>query len=324
MKFTVLIPEGMADNGRAFLRERGYLVKTGSGSDEASVLRDIVDVDAVLVSHEAITRKIMEAGKKLKCVARFGVGYDSVDIPAATELGIQVTYTPYALTNAVGEHTIALLLACAKHIVAMDKCVREGKWNVRNDNRRMSTEVKGKTLGLVGLGRIGMDVAEKARLGLGMNVIAYDPYCSVDRFPEGVIRVADLGALFAAADFVSLHMPSTPETRGMITRDLFARMRPGSFFINCARGDVVNEADLVVALKNGPMAAAALDVLVDEPPLADNPLLTLDNVILLPHTASFTPETRDAMGMTAAQSIDDVLSGRQPAYPVNRLAEKNA
>ncbi len=319
MAYTVLFPRDIARNGRAFLEQRGYTIKTGSGFDEASLLRDIVDADALLVSHETYSRDILKAGKKLKCIARFGVGFDSIDVEAATDFGIQVTYTPHALTNAVAEHTIALLFACAKRVVFMDGQVRRGNWNIRNNADFMSIELSGKTLGLIGLGRIGLATARIARHGLNMNVRAYDPHLPAERFPDGIAREESLESLAAHSDFVSLHLPATTETEGLIDRAFFSAMRKGSWFINCARGAVVNEADLLKALTDGPLAGAGLDVLVDEPPKPDNPLLALDNVVILPHTGSFTLETRNAMGMTAAESIDDVLSGRPAAWPVNKL-----
>ncbi len=320
MSFKVLFPNDIAQLGKAFLKDRGYEVVMGAGNDEASLLRDIADADAVLASAERYSRRILEAGKKLKVIARFGVGYDAIDLEAATELGVQITNTPFALTNAVAEHTVALLLACAKQIGYMDKRVRAHDWNKsRRDYRHISVEVSGKTLGLVGLGNIGRLVAKKAMDGFGMKVVAHDPYLPADKHPAGIARAASLEELFATADFISLHTPSTPETRGSINRSLFAKMKKTAFFVNCARGDVVNEPDLIAALADGRIAGAALDVLESEPPKPDNPLLAMDNVVLLPHTASFTTESMDAMGMHAAQSIDEVLSGRPVTWPVNKI-----
>jgi D-3-phosphoglycerate dehydrogenase len=151
-----------------------------------------------------------------------------------------------------------------------------------------------------------------------MKVIAYDPFLPADKFPAGIGREATLDGVFANADFVSLHLPSMPENRGMIGKSLFSKMRKGAFFINCARGDIVDEAALADALRNGPMAAAAIDVFADEPPHADNPLLGLDNILFTPHTASFTPEARKAMAQSAAQSVDEVLRGLPVSFPVNK------
>lgn len=318
MSFTVLIPDEIARSCGTELERLGrYTVIYGGGVDEASLIRNIADVDAVAAGHETYSRQVMAAGKKLRCVARFGVGYDTVDIPAATELGIQVTNTPTALNNAVAEHALTLILALAKKITYMDRRVRESGWGDRNDNAHISIEVAGKTLGLIGLGRIGREVARKAGGCLGMKLIAYDPFLPPEKFPEGIARVAELENLFASADFVSLHLPSMPENRGLIGTRYFSLMRKGSFFINCARGDVVDEEALADALRNGPLAAAGLDVLVDEPPKADNPLLALSNAVITPHTASFTPEARTAMAESVARSIDEVLQGAAVTCPVN-------
>ncbi len=326
MSFRVLIPDEIAYScGKELERLGQYKILYGGGTDEASLLKNIVDIDAAVAGHETYSRKIMEAGNKLRCVARFGVGYDTVDIPAATDLGIQVTNTPTALSNAVAEHALALMLTLAKKIPYMDRRVREGGWDDRNDNAHISIEVAGKTLGLIGLGRIGREVARKAGGCLGMRILAYDPFLPPEKFPEGVEREAELDSIFANADFVSLHLPSMPENCGLIGKRHFSLMRKGSFFINCARGDIVDEVALADALRNGPMAAAGLDVLIDEPPKADNPFLTMKNVVLTPHTASFTPEARSTMAESVAHSIDRVLKGEAVDYPVNNLGKgKNA
>ncbi len=319
-KLKVLYPNDIGHRGQEFLRQRGYEVKIGRGNDEASILADVVDCSGIMAGSDPYTRRVLEAGKKLKVIARFGVGYDTIDLEAATELGIQVANTPVANSNAVAEHAIALMLACAKHVVFMDKNVRANNWKARNDI--MSIEVMGKTLGLVGLGNIGRLTAKKAGAGLGMKVVAYDPYLSKENFPADVARAKNLEELFAASDFVSLHIPSTPETRGSINKSLFDKMKKGSCLVNCARGDVVNEADLAEALKSGRLSHAALDVLAKEPPPADHPLLKLDQVTLLPHIASYTPEAMDTMGMHAAQVIDEVLSGNPATWPVNKPKKK--
>ncbi len=320
-KMKVLYPNDIGHRGMEFLRQRGYEIKLGRGNDEASILADVVDCSGIMAGSDPYTRRVLEAGKLLKVIARFGVGYDTIDLEAATELGIQVANTPVANSNAVAEHAIALLLAAAKHVVMMDKNVRAGNWNgIRDGN--VSIEVSGKTLGLVGLGNIGRLTAQKAGLGLGMTVIAYDPYLAKEKFPAGVKRVETMDEIFAASDFVSLHMPSTPETRGSINKSLFAKMKKGSCLINCARGDVVNEADLAEALASGPVHHAALDVLAKEPPAADHPFLKLDQVTLAPHIGSYTPEAMDAMGLHAAQVIDEVLSGKPATWPVNRPKKK--
>lgn len=320
MAHKILYPNDIGQRGQEFLKERGYEIKKGRGNDEASILADIVDCSGVMAGSDPYTKRVLEAAKQLKIIARFGVGYDTIDLPVATELGIQVTNTPVANSNAVAEHAIALLLACAKNIGIQDRQVRANNWV--KSRQLLSVEVSGKTLGLIGLGNIGRLVAKKAGVGLDMKVIAYDPYLPADKFPAGVTRAKNMEEVFAASDFVSLHIPSTPETKKSINRKMFQLMKKGSFLINCARGDVVDEADLVQALKDGQLAAAGLDVLTKEPPDADNPLLKMEQTILIPHLASATPEAMDTMGMHAAQSIDEVLSGRKPSWPVNKPVQK--
>ncbi|MCC8191364.1 MAG: hydroxyacid dehydrogenase [Planctomycetes bacterium] len=317
MAHKVLVTKNMAAKGIAWLRERGYEVDVIVTTDEASLQQAIVDYDGVLASVDPYTRDVLTAAKKLKVIARHGVGYDSIDLAAASELGIWVCNTPVANSNAVAEHALALILALAKYVVYFDDDVRRGGWG---DDRasHMSVELAGKTLGVVGFGNIGRIVARKAALGLDMKVLAYDPFLPDDRFPAEVKRVGDMAEVFAAADFVTLHLPSTDQTRGSINAKLLKTMRSSAFLINCARGDVVNEDDLHAALASGAIAGAGLDVFTREPTDRNNPLLTLPNVIVMPHTASNTPEAMDAMGLDAARGIDEVLRGKTPTWPVNR------
>lgn len=317
MPYKVLIPQDITNAGKAYLRECGYEVIVGSGHDEDTIVREVADCDALLVRTAQYTARILHAGRNLKVIARFGAGFDNIDIPAANELGIQITNAPVANSNSVAEHTIALILACAKNLIAMDRRVRDGRWDDRN--RIMSSEVAGKTLGLVGLGHVGRLVAKKAGDGLGMNVVAYDAFLPPEKFPAEILRETSLECLFANADFVSLHIPSTPETKGSVNRRLLSKMRPTAFLINCARGEVVNETDLYAALSENWLAGAAVDVMSKEPPDAGAPLLRLENLTVSPHNAALTNEAMDMMGLHAAKGIDEVLKGLPPTWPVNTL-----
>lgn len=317
MAFKVLIPQDITDAGKDYLKERGYEVVVGSGFDAATIIKEGADADAFLVRTAPYTREMMENCKKLKVIGRHGVGVDNIDLGAATELGIQVTNAPTSNALSVAEHTIGFITALAFHITIMDKNAREGRWAQRNVLKCI--ELDGKVLGLVGLGRIGRMVAEKASKGLGMKVIGYDPFVTKENAPEGIEVVETKEEVFKNADFISLHIPATEETKQSINKDVFKLMKKSAFIINCARGEIMNEDDLYTALSENWIAGAALDVLKDEPPKADNPLLTLDNIIISPHNAALTQESMDRMGLHAAIGIDEVLTGKKISWPVNKL-----
>ncbi|MGC8628514.1 MAG: NAD(P)-dependent oxidoreductase, partial [Acidimicrobiales bacterium] len=247
----------------------------------------------------------------LRVVARYGVGVDRVDLGAAAERGVTVTTTPGANANAVAEFTIGLLFALARPLVEGRDQVRAGEWPALR-----GVELTGKTLGLVGLGRIGSLVAAKSA-ALGMRVLAYDPNVTASEQAS----LVGLDALARESDFVSLHAPLTDGTRGMVARPLLERMKFGSALVNTARGELVDETALLWALEEGPLKAAALDVLGDEPPPAWHPLLGRDDVIITPHIAPHTAEATAAMGRMAVDELLNVLSGRQARFPVPLPAE---
>lgn len=314
MAFTVLIPSDISQPGKDYLRDKGYTIKMGRGLDEQTIMEDVVDCDALLARNEHITRKIMEAGNRLKVISKHGVGLDKIDLDAARELNIYVTNGPLSNTVAVAEHTMMLILACAKKLVYFDNAIRSGDYDIRNRVKGMDLE--GKTLGLLGLGKIGGLVAKKAIHGFGMRVMGYDPYLPVERRDPELTYCDTMEEIFQQADIISIHMPSTPQTRGSIDKRLIALMKPTAYLINAARGDLIREEDLVEALRSGAIAGAGLDVFCEEPPQADNPLFQLHNVTVTPHNAALTQETTDRMGLHAAIGIDEVLSGRQPSWPV--------
>lgn len=318
MSYEILFPKDIARRAREFLVHRGYRVRVGDGFDEGALIRDAADCDAILTNGGSFTRRVMDAAKKLKVIARCGVGAGAVDLDAATELGIQITHTPIANSNSVAEHALAMLLACAKNLVRADAETRKNRWQ---EMRAMThpIEVSGKALGIIGFGNIGRLMARKAAEGLDMEILIYDPYVEETQIPDGVVREEDVHQLLAASDFVSIHVPATAATKGMINKTLLGEMRRTAFLINCANSDIVSQADLLTALTEGWIAGAALDVLGEEPPPPDNPFLRLDNVILTPHIGSSTPEAMEAMGLHAAKSIDEVLSGDFPTWPVNRI-----
>jgi D-3-phosphoglycerate dehydrogenase len=272
----------------------------------------------VLKTVTAATREVIKAAPKLKIISRTGVGVDNVDVEAATEQGILVCNTPAANNLSVAEHTLAMILSLAKDLPAMGRAVRNGGWKQRTANK--AVELSGRTLGIVGMGNIGSLVAKKCEYGLDMRILAYDPYAA-DNFPrEDYEFTPGLTELFSRSDFVTLHCPNIPETRGMINRELLGVMGKDAWLINCARGGVVDEEALIAALREKRIGGAALDVFALEPPAPDNPLLAMENVILTPHSAALTREAAVRMSVDAAAAIVDFFSGKQPRYIYNKKA----
>jgi D-3-phosphoglycerate dehydrogenase / 2-oxoglutarate reductase len=264
---------------------------------EAEAVEELREVHAVLAGGEFYTRSILQALPHLRVIARCGVGYDRVEVPAATERGIAVTITPTANHEAVAEHALALMLALAKNLVFHDRHVRRGGWRTQ-----LTAPLRGQTLGIFGLGRIGRSLAVRGR-ALGMRVLATESHPLESFLAEHGMELVDVSTLLEQSDYLSLHCPLTPLTAGMINRSTLARMKPGSFLINTARGGLVIEADLYEALSEGHLRGAALDVFQAEPPAEDNRLFTLDNVIVTPHISSADTLSMAKMGIEAAQCI---------------------
>jgi D-3-phosphoglycerate dehydrogenase len=266
-------------------------------------------VDGALMDH---------LGPKLKAVCRPGIGVDTVDLDAATERGILVINTPDAPTESTAEHAVALLMAVAKRVMTGDMYLRGNNEIGRED--MLGTELLDRTLGVVGYGRIGRRVAEICALGLRMNVIVYDPFVDVNQAtPERIQLTRDLEGLLRQANFVTLHVPLMPQTRHLINERTIQLMQPGSYIINASRGPVVDEAALIQALQSGHLAGAGLDVFDPEPPLADNPLLKMKNVVVTPHIASGTDRGVHAMMHGVADQIIQILNGERPPSIVNNV-----
>jgi D-3-phosphoglycerate dehydrogenase len=274
----------------------------------------VADVEGIILrTNLKVTREIMEAAPKLKIISRTGVGVDNVDVNAATEKGIIVCYTPGVNANSVAEQTVALIVGVAKQLKLMDKSVREGNWKIRN--AALAMDVDGKTLGLVGVGRIGSLVAQKCRLAFNMRVIAYDPY--VQQL-AGVEMCSSLEQVVKQADFVSLHVPYTQEIHHLVDASLLSLMKPDAVLINTSRGSLVDETALVDVLKKKAIAGAGLDVFEQEPPAKDNPLFAFDNVITTPHSAALSRECELKVALVAAQAIVDYVEGKHPQYVYNQ------
>ena len=315
MAYRVLIPQAVAREGVDYLKERGYEVIDGSGTTEEDLIRDVKDCDAILLRTAVVSRAVLEAGTKLRIVARHGAGYNNVDLKAAEELGIWVTNAPDSTTNTVAEFTLGALIALAKRSMLMSSKLHAGDYWYKNTHK--GTDLIGKTLSVVGFGRIGREVAKKAHYGLGMKILAYDPKVRTEDTPD-YVEIVDWERAFSEADFVTLHMPLTATNRGSIGEKEFLMMKPEAQLINCARGEVVDQKALTAALRKGEIAGAFLDVLEQEPPAPDDPLLSMENVILTPHMASNTEECMALMATQAASQIHRVLSGEMPDWPVNR------
>lgn len=314
-KYKVLIPQDIVEEGKAYLRDRGYEIKMGKGITVEQIKEDVVDCDAILARTTPFPAEVLEAGNKLRVVGRHGVGVDNIDVKRATELGIYVTNARESICDTVAELVVGLIIALGRNMVRGDKAVRANDFEIRN--RLKGIDLKGKTLGILGLGKIGQQVALKAHHGLSMNIIGYDPFLKASECPEEVVKVDDCDEIFKKSDFISVHIPSTKDTKRSIGKREFEMMKPSAYFINTARGDIVNEKELISVLDNKGIAGAGLDVFEQEPPAQDHPLYALDNVILTPHNASLTTECMIRMAVTAAQGIHEVLSGQKPTYPVN-------
>ena len=301
-EMKIVVAEKISASAVALLQEPRWTVLTPDQiegkltshleSADALIVRSAVQVDAALLDH----------APKLRVVGRAGVGVDNVDLEAATRKGIAVMNTPGANAVAVAELTLGLMLSMARFIPRADGLMHAGKWEKKS---LQGTELRGKTLGIVGLGKIGMEVARRAK-AFGMEIVGHDPFVSASVAKDQGIRMGRLEDLYAAADYLTLHVGLTPQTTGMINADSIKKMKKGMRLVNCARGELVDEAALAHALKNGSVGGAALDVFQQEP-LKNSPLSALDNVILTPHIAGSTHEAQEAVGYQVALQVKEYL-----------------
>jgi phosphoglycerate dehydrogenase-like enzyme len=274
----------------------------------AELCAQIGDVDGMIAGLDELSAPVFAAAPRLRVVARYGVGTSNVDLAAAARHGVVVTNTPGANAEAVAELTIGLFFALARAIPRLDRAVHAGAWP-----SAQGVELAGKTVGIVGLGRIGRAVARRAA-ALGCRVVAHDPYARPES--AGSIPLLRLADLAAAADFLTLHLPLTEETAGLVSRDLLAQMHAGAYLVNTARGELIVEEDVLWALETGRLRGVALDALRQEPPPAGHPFLGRDDVILTPHSGAHTAEAAVAMGRAALDDLLAVLTGRPPCFPV--------
>jgi D-3-phosphoglycerate dehydrogenase / 2-oxoglutarate reductase len=309
----VLLSQAINPAGMKVLKNKvDPIILTDSSME--NIKKMAVDVEGIILrTNIKITREIIESAPKLKIISRTGAGVDNVDVTAATERGILVCDTPGVNSNSVAEQTLAILLGLAKQLKIMDKAVCEGNWKIRNAGK--AVDVEGKTLGLIGIGRIGSLVAYKCRLAFNMKVIAYDPYV---KQAEGIELCSNLDQVFKEADFISIHVPYMEQTHHLVNAKLLNLMKPDAYLINTARGPLVDEKALIEILEKGSIAGAGLDVFEKEPPSPDNPLLRFNNVILTPHSSALSRECEIKVHITAAQAVVDFLEGRQPKYIYNK------
>lgn len=297
----IVVADKISDRGIELLREPGWqVVIPEKGKAEA----ELADAEGLVVrSATRVTSELLEKAPRLRVVGRAGVGVDNIDLDAATNRGVLVMSTPGGNAVSVAEHTFALLLALARNIPRHDAAIRAGRWE---KSSAAGVELRGKTLGLVGLGRIGSEVARRAH-AFEMPVLAYDPYITAKVAQEAQVELVSLDDLLARADFVSLHTALSASTEKIINAGTLAKMKKNARLVNAARGELVDEAALADALRNGNLAGAALDVFVTEPP-RDSPLVGLPNLIATPHVAGSTEEAQEEVGTLIAQQVRDFLA----------------
>lgn len=308
MRPSVLITHAIHPDAMARLQAEAD-VKVLADPSPAGLLREIGTADALLV-RMPIAAEAIRAGRRLRVVARHGVGLDYIPVDVCTELRIPVVYTPDANTESVAEHVVGTMIALAHQVVRADRAVRAGRWNERD--RIMGFDICGRTIGIVGVGRIGSRVAEICRRGFGMRVLGYDPHLDDKAIRDRGAEPRTLQSLLAESDFVTLHTPSTQQTRHLIDAAAIAAMKPAACLINHARGALVDTAALANALKEGRLCGAAVDVLETEPPPPALEFVQLENVIVTPHSAALTDEAMRRMGGDAGEDILRVLRGERP------------
>jgi D-3-phosphoglycerate dehydrogenase len=300
---------------RELLAAAGHELKLCGCVTEDDLIRECGDADALLLDMAPMTERVVNALTRCRVINRYGVGYDNVAVDACTARGIRVTYVPDYCMEDVSDHALALMLSCLRHIPLRDALVRKGQWNIHQTSFRL----RGKTLGIVGAGRIGRALARKCG-GFGLEeVLACDPYVSAEELSGLGIRKTTLDELLERSDFVSLHLHVSQETKHIVNAEALSKMKPTAILINVSRGPLVDDGALIDALRNGRILAAGLDTHSKEPLPADSPYFHLDNVVLTDHTAFSTREGERELKTKSARNVIDVLSGKRPAYPVNEV-----
>ncbi len=313
----ILIADPIASDGVERLRAAGEVdIATGLSADE--LIARIGDYDALVVRSETqVTAAVLRAAKRLRVVGRAGVGVDNIDLDAATECGVLVLNAPTGNTIAAAEHAIALMLALARNVAPADQSLHAGRWERKNF---VGTELREKTLGVIGLGKIGFEVAHVASAGLGMHVLAYDPLATTERAEQVGAVLCDVDRIVRESDVITVHVPLTDHTRGMIGARELALMKPTARVINVARGGIIDEQALADAVRDGVIAGAAVDVFTTEPVPADHPLVTTPGILVTPHLGASTAEAQINVASDVAEQIVEFLHGGAPRYAVNAPA----
>ncbi|MBX6425745.1 MAG: C-terminal binding protein [Variibacter sp.] len=301
------------DPAKAALKRLDPEIRMAKSSAMEDILEVARDADAILVTYAKLTAELIKQCTRCKAIGRFGLGVDNIDLAAAKEMGITVTYVPDYCLHEVSDHTMALLLALARKIPFSNKLVQEGRWEM--PAVVPIYRLAGRVLGLLGFGNIPRTMVPKAK-AFGLKVITHDPYVAAEHLKALDVENVSFDELLARSDFISVHAPLTPQTRGLLNGAAFAKMKPGVMIVNTARGPLIDQQALVEALDSGKVAGAALDVLEVEPPPKDLALLGRDNVILSPHTAFYSVDALDELQSKAASDVARVLSGEPPVYPV--------
>ncbi|MBU4077561.1 MAG: phosphoglycerate dehydrogenase [Euryarchaeota archaeon] len=308
----VLVSDPIADQGIEILKN-DVDVDIATGLEPSDLIKRIGNYEALIVRSETqVTKEVINAGKKLKIIGRAGVGVDNIDVNAATERGIIVVNAPEGNTISAAEHTIAMMMSMSRNIPQANASLKSKKWDRK---KFMGVEVRGKMLGVVGLGRIGSEVAKRA-LGMEMIILAYDPFISAERAKDLGVELTTVEDIVRRADYITVHTPLTKETKDLISTKEFAIMRKGVRLINCARGGIINEEALAKAVKDGIVGGAAIDVFTKEPPF-ENPLIELDQVIMTPHLGASTEEAQINVAVTVAEQIVNALKGLPVKNAIN-------
>ncbi len=318
MPHRVLVTDKLSDEGLQLLKADPSIelvVDSKLAGDVPALRAALAEADGIVIrSGTQMTPEVLEGQTRLKAIVRAGVGVDNIDVPSATRQGIVVMNTPGGNTVSTAEHTVAMMLALSRNIPKANQSLKAGKWE---RNKFTGTQLEGKTLGIVGLGRVGLAVAQRA-LGFDMKVIGYDPFLSSERAAElGIESVPGVEDMWSRCDYITLHTPLSPETRNIVGAAALAKMKPGVRIINCARGGLIDEAALLESLNSGHVAGAAIDVFDPEPPAADHPLVNHPLVVVTPHLGASTEEAQVAVAVEAAKLLIDFLGRGQVRFAVN-------
>jgi len=313
----VLVNEKVSPDALDIIKKAAELVYIPSG-DHEEIKRSLKDVTGIMLDTTIkFTPELMDSAPDLKVISRTGTGVDNVDVEAATKRGILVLHTPDANTVTVAEHTVAFIGALTKHLVFLDSETRQGKFKIAR-RYYLPRDLDGKTLGIIGYGRIGKQVAKKCMAAFNMKVIIYDPYISDSVVAPGVVRYSDEKQVYKEADVLTIHVPMTDDTRNHINEKLLSLMKPSAYLVNTARGNIIDEVYVVKMLDEGRLAGAGFDVLANEPPVENELFLKNPKTIVSPHSAALTNECTVRVACEAAQGIVDYLEGKMPRSIFNR------